>query len=417
MRPTWGVPRRGPQPALWSAAWPAAWPASPLVRFRTVLAALGAVAVLAGLAAGPAAADPGRSLPATWAVGEPTSLELAADPAELPVGRPVTLSGRLTDPETGAAVTDAAVRLESLDPATGDWVPEQDLVTDPGGAVSATALPPRSTVYRLHHGEPGSTEESTSPEVRVHLTELTAGLGTDAVRAGHPARVDGVLVADPGSVLLLERRSGSRWTRVARTRSAPDQSYTFTVTPTEPGFWRWRVVRPAGAGSARLVAGLPRLDAFRLHTYSVVRRGAVRADLDRFRSLVGAIYADPRGWQRAHHRFREVPAGGAFTVVLSRPSHLPRFSSTCSTSYSCRVGRYVVVNAARWATGSPFFTGSLTTYRRYLLDHETGHWLGLGHAFCPRPGASAPVMQQQSKGMQGCRPNPWPRPREVSAVS
>jgi hypothetical protein len=52
-----------------------------------------------------------------------------------------------------------------------------------------------------------------------------------------------------------------------------------------------------------------------------------------------------------------------------------------------------------------------------VIDHETGHWLGQGHAFCARPGALAPVMQQQSKGMHGCRPNPWPLPWEIRAVS
>jgi hypothetical protein len=92
-------------------------------------------------------------------------------------------------------------------------------------------------------------------------------------------------------------------------------------------------------------------------------------------------------------------------------------SRICSSTYSCRVGRYVIINQDRWRHGSPYFPGDLLTYRRMVIDHETGHWLGRGHAYCPRRGAKAPVMQQQSKGMQGCRVNPWPLPREIRAVS
>ena len=37
------------------------------------------------------------------------------------------------------------------------------------------------------------------------------------------------------------------------------------------------------------------------------------------------------------------------------------------------------------------------------------HW---GHRGCPSRGALAPVMQTQSKGLDGCRPNPWPTAAE-----
>jgi hypothetical protein len=50
------------------------------------------------------------------------------------------------------------------------------------------------------------------------------------------------------------------------------------------------------------------------------------------------------------------------------------------------------------------------------INHETGHWLGLGHSNCAGPGQAAPVMQQQSIDMQGCRINSWPLPWELDAV-
>ena len=75
-----------------------------------------------------------------------------------------------------------------------------------------------------------------------------------------------------------------------------------------------------------------------------------------------------------------------------------------------RNGRNVVVNEARWLSGSPsgVLAGDLPGYRAMVLNHETGHWLGLSHRLCPRASDLAPLMQQQSIALQGCRPNAWP---------
>jgi hypothetical protein len=189
------------------------------------------------------------------------------------------------------------------------------------------------------------------------------------------------------------------------------------VRPDAAGWERYRVVRAADASHLAAVVTLPRLDVFRLHTYVVRTRGHVVADPDFFAAAAAKTYADPRGWLAAHHRFTRVPSGGDFTLVLAQARYLPAYSRVCSTLYSCRVGRNVVINQSRWRHGSPHFPGDLATYRAMVVNHETGHWLGRPHAFCRGPGRLAPVMQQQSKGMQGCRVNAWPLPRELRAVS
>lgn len=380
-----------------------------------VVALLGAVPVRSATAA-----DIGPSLPVALAVGVPTALVLAAERPDQPYGGSSTLTGRLTDPATGAGVVGAQVRLEARG-ADGSWVELAGLTSDGSGAVSAVQTPASTTVYRLRHGDPGTPEESTSEEVTVSVhPALTAALDRVAVRVGRPVAVSGVLApAGTAARLELQRRSEGSWARVGQATTGPDGAYRFLLTPGAPGDWSLRVARverPARAGST---VDLPALEVYRLHRYTVRTRGTVRADVPAFRAAVAATYADPRGWTRGYHRFRAVDAGAAadFTVVLSQARYLPSYSRVCSTTYSCRVGRNVIINLDRWRRGSPYFPGTLAQYRAMVLNHETGHWLGQGHATCPGPGRAAPVMQQQSKGLTGCRVNPWPLPREIEAAS
>jgi hypothetical protein len=106
------------------------------------------------------------------------------------------------------------------------------------------------------------------------------------------------------------------------------------------------------------------------------------------------------------------------TLVLSEASRVPGFSSSCSSEWSCRVGRFVIINQERWKHASPAWNaahGALRDYRHMVVNHESGHFLGLGHAGCPGPGRPAPVMMQQSKGLGGCHFNPWPTARELAS--
>ena len=79
----------------------------------------------------------------------------------------------------------------------------------------------------------------------------------------------------------------------------------------------------------------------------------------------------------------------------------------------------MIINQERWQHASPAWNRagrSLRDYRHLVVNHETGHWLGRGHASCPAGGGPAPVMMQQSKGTGGCRFNPWPLEWEAAAI-
>jgi hypothetical protein len=179
--------------------------------------------------------------------------------------------------------------------------------------------------------------------------------------------------------------------------------------------------RPSDGGVSRAGQQSERAEvaARREVTYSVITRGVITASMKVFRRQAQETYDDRRGWRGGGVEFRRVRRRGDFTLVLASARAVPTFSSTCSSAWSCRVGRFVIVNQMRWKHASPAWRSagrSTRDYRHLVVNHETGHWLGLGHASCPRRGGKAPVMMQQSKGTGGCRLNPWPLPGEAARV-
>lgn len=238
---------------------------------------------------------------------------------------------------------------------------------------------------------------------------------------GYVVRRDGEVVARVGpgrraltdTGLLAEVPVTYTVAAVGEAGEGPESTAVVVVPSSDstPGF---------GAAEAGTAPGEGQTEQ-RAFTYSIATRGTITADVEQFSVHVAQTLNDPRGWSLGGSiEFRQVASGGDFTVWLAEASTVPSFSSVCSATYSCRVGRNVIINQTRWLHSAPSWTaggGDLESYRHYVVVHETGHWLGSGHLTCPGPGQPAPVMQQQSISLQGCARNGWPLGGERSAVS
>ena len=152
-----------------------------------------------------------------------------------------------------------------------------------------------------------------------------------------------------------------------------------------------------------------------LRTYVVEVEAGIPIGPAAFAAAVDATLADPRGWTAAGDvSLQRVGPGepASFRVRLATPDTVDRHCAPLRTNgiYSCRQGADVMINLRRWLQGAAESQLSLADYRHYVISHEVGHALGHGHVGCPGPGVQAPVMLQQTKGLDGCAPNAWPHP-------
>ncbi|MFD7613377.1 DUF3152 domain-containing protein [Streptomyces sp. NPDC059828] len=157
-----------------------------------------------------------------------------------------------------------------------------------------------------------------------------------------------------------------------------------------------------------------------------------RVDVEKGLALDGKLFAkavqqtlnDKRSW--AHDgdmTFERISSGEPeFVVTLASPGTTGVWCAKSDldvtvSNVSCNSPstNRVMINAYRWAQGSPTYgSKAMLPYRQMLINHEVGHRLGHGHVNCETPGALAPVMQQQTKSLDidgvRCRPNPWAYP-------
>lgn len=193
-----------------------------------------------------------------------------------------------------------------------------------------------------------------------------------------------------------------------------------------------------GTGTWRVVPGTSALAGKgKIHTYTVeVEDGVTLPGGDAaFGAAVQATLADPRSWTGGGGiAVRRIDSGqpDLHIRMASQKTARARCGFEIPFDVSCRTGDNVYLNSARWLRGAVAFAGDLVGYRRYMVNHEVGHFFGKRHRPCKVHGGPAPVMMQQTFSTsnneiaditafvpQGvtiprdgkvCAPNPWPFP-------
>lgn len=230
------------------------------------------------------------------------------------------------------------------------------------------------------------------------------------------------------AVVMTVSASGVAWASSSGTAPSPRARPSETRSPT-PSVATAAVLEPKrnastpaeqsdpttvpvqGAGTFDGVAGQGRRvgDEGQLIRYRVEVEDGLDIPADRFASAVDATLGDRRGWTADRRYSFQRAADADLRIVLASPATTDALCAPLQTrgEVSCRNGDNVVINAKRWVQGVKFYD-KLSTYRQYVVNHEVGHALGMGHVTCPYPGAPAPVMLQQTLGLDGCEANPWP---------
>ena len=146
--------------------------------------------------------------------------------------------------------------------------------------------------------------------------------------------------------------------------------------------------------------------------YALKIQSEINLDPLCMKNLLFLILNNEKGWTNITGKGFQLTSveDSDFVFIFATPEKTDELCYPLETNgiYSCRNETEIIINNFRWKEGAVDFGRDIETYRLYLINHETGHLLGWQHKECPKEGAIAPVMMQQSKGTNGCLPYGWP---------
>ena len=164
------------------------------------------------------------------------------------------------------------------------------------------------------------------------------------------------------------------------------------------------------------ISGRPAARAATVLQFDVRRETGMAVDAEAAARTMQSVLNDRRSWRatrKAAFQLVSTAEHADLHVYIATPDTTDRLCAPLLTrgKLSCQVGNRVVLNAKRWVFGAETYGNDIINYRRYLINHEFGHTLGYQHTDCAGKGKTADIMIQQTKGLGGCKANPWPYPK------
>ena len=123
----------------------------------------------------------------------------------------------------------------------------------------------------------------------------------------------------------------------------------------------------------------------RLIRFDVKVEDNLDIDPDAAGKVIAGILNDERSWRGSGRWSSNWSAARSHQpelhAYIATPGTTDRLCTPLLTrgKLSCRKGNHVVLNGMRWLLGAESYGTDLANYRRYLVNHEFGHYIGYGH--------------------------------------
>ena len=242
------------------------------------------------------------------------------------------------------------------------------------------------------------------------VTVIIAGLrGGDGATLSEPSLRTVSSSATPEAATAPTATTGPSESRESTPTAPPTTAVEPTVGPK---------VTPVDLAGFTYAAGENRTFGRAPHRrFAVAVEQGAGVDIGELVAFVDETLGDQRSWiGDTVTGFERVDPGTddlEFTLVVATPATVDRLCAPLNTAgiYSCGNNGWIALNLDRWTSATDSWPADLETYRRYLVNHEVGHYvLGPDHPSCPSPNSPAPIMMQQTIDLGGCAPNGWVYP-------